>query len=113
MESQLFDLVALRDIAEDDDAIVISVLQTFLQSLDDAIQEIRAALNAGELLPATAVAHRLKASARWVGASALAEQCDALEKLKASPDLTAAAVLFDAMCSQHQLLNSEFSRITR
>ena len=57
----------------------------FLATTRDALAEIDVALTKGDLAAAAAVAHRIKSSARAVGAIAFAAVCEDLEGQEGRP----------------------------
>ncbi|MBB3221474.1 CHASE domain-containing protein [Pseudoduganella umbonata] len=63
----------------------------FLTSARDGLVEIETALTAGDMKRLAELGHRIKSSARAVGALAFAELCIALERLKPQQDTAAAA----------------------
>ena len=77
--SQVFDVTALREIVGDEPGVMLEIVAYF----DTVAMEIRAELlraaEAGDGTGAVMLAHRLKSSARSVGALPLSEVCDALE----------------------------------
>ena len=64
----------------DDDAMIREFLHDFRVSTEKIAAELRAACMAEEAAAAGALAHKLKSSARSVGALALGELCAAMEK---------------------------------
>ncbi|MCG3168569.1 MAG: hypothetical protein CALGDGBN_00066 [Pseudomonadales bacterium] len=88
----------------DDRALIDGFFADFLRHAQTALAEIDAAVATGDIAQAGRVAHRLKSSARMVGASRLADACQALESAGAAGDGDAVharhpvlAVLLDAV----------------
>jgi HPt (histidine-containing phosphotransfer) domain-containing protein len=73
--------------------------------------EIDRALAGGDLAGASAVCHKLAASAANVGALTFAHQARTLEELSKQRDATRAAQLFAAMRAAHPALVEELSRL--
>ena len=83
----------------DDAAMLARIRREFLASGRAAADELQAAVGAGDLPGAGAVAHRLKSSSRAVGAMALGDLCERIENAGRSGDgaaLRAAHASFDA-----------------
>ena len=59
----------------------------FVDSARKGLQELDAACQAGDQVILSALGHRLKSSARTVGANQFADLCHELEQLKITPDL--------------------------
>jgi signal transduction histidine kinase/CheY-like chemotaxis protein/HPt (histidine-containing phosphotransfer) domain-containing protein len=76
-----------------------------------AMTEIDAALSSGDLAGASAVCHKLAASAANVGALTFAHQARTLEELGKERDATRAAQLFAAMRAAHPALIDELSHL--
>jgi HPt (histidine-containing phosphotransfer) domain-containing protein len=53
----------------------------FIDSAQDGLREVQAALEAGDMVRLSELGHRIKSSARAVGAMSFADLCLALEKL--------------------------------
>ena len=93
------DVSVLEGLVGNDPAVIREFLQDFRGSAAKIAAELRAACAAGEAKTAGAAAHKLKSSARSVGALALGERCAEIEQAgKAGQIETLAAVLprFDA-----------------
>jgi two-component system sensor histidine kinase/response regulator len=71
----------------------------FRDSARDALIEIAAALQLGDLERLADLGHRLKSSARTVGAIGFAHLCEALEAERGSDDVSAARLLVARMAS--------------
>ncbi|MDO8772609.1 MAG: response regulator, partial [Burkholderiaceae bacterium] len=70
----------LEALVGDDPAVIQEFLQDFRVSAAKAASELKRACEAGAALQAGAVAHKLKSSARSVGARALGDLCEELEQ---------------------------------
>lgn len=71
------DTNALKEIFGDDDAVVAEILGEFIEPARDNVSEI---LSAWENQDVSAGAHKLKSSSRSIGAYAMADICETLEK---------------------------------
>ena len=85
------DVNVLKALIGDDDEMVREFLHDFRISAEKIAVELRAACAAGEIAAAGAHAHKLKSSARSVGALALGELCAAMEKAGKGGDAEALA----------------------
>jgi two-component system sensor histidine kinase/response regulator len=73
------DLSVLENLVGDDPRVIAGFLNDFRLSAGEAAMEIRAACRAREPAAAGALAHKLKSSARSMGALALGEMCAKME----------------------------------
>ncbi|MDO8463777.1 MAG: Hpt domain-containing protein, partial [Gallionella sp.] len=87
------DVNVLKALVGDDEATIREFLHDFRLSAAKIAAELRAACAAGETAAAGAHAHKLKSSARSVGALALGELCAAMEKAGKGGDTAVLAVL--------------------
>ncbi len=71
---------ALAQIVGSDPAVIVEFLQDFLASATKGVTEIRAAFGKRSAEDIAAQAHKLKSAARTVGADALADLCEQLER---------------------------------
>ena len=78
--AQAVDISVLRALVGEDATVLRDVLQDFKASKARIAAELRAACAAGQPLMARAAAHKLKSSARAVGALVLGELCETLER---------------------------------
>ena len=87
----------------------------FLQTTDAGFTEMEDALAAGELQKVRELGHRIKSSARAVGALGMAELCLQLEQLPATADSASARHLLDQLwsllhlVSEHIMTNTTFA----
>ncbi len=70
----------LKALVGDDEAVVRDFLHDFRASAAQTAAELKAACDGGQAAQAGALAHKLKSSARSVGALALGELCAAMEQ---------------------------------
>jgi signal transduction histidine kinase/CheY-like chemotaxis protein/HPt (histidine-containing phosphotransfer) domain-containing protein len=77
---------ALRALVGDDDATIVEILKDFVSPATDNVDEITAAFNAESMQNVAESAHKLKSSARSIGAHRLADTCEALEAAGKSQD---------------------------
>jgi HPt (histidine-containing phosphotransfer) domain-containing protein len=87
----------------------------FLQTTEAGFSEMESALGAGELQRVRELGHRIKSSARAVGALGMAELCLQLEQLAPGADASAARALLDRLwpllhaVSEHIMTNTTFA----
>jgi len=79
-ERPAFDAQVLRELIGDDPDSVREILGGFAPPALESLQQIQAALAVGDLTAAGGEAHKLKSSARAIGAFVLAEHCLAMEQ---------------------------------
>lgn len=87
------DVNVLKALIGDDEAMIREFLHDFRLSALKIAVELRSACAAGQATLAGAHAHKLKSSARSVGALALGELCAEMEKAGKSGDTAALAEL--------------------
>ncbi|MEJ1959709.1 MAG: PAS domain S-box protein [Nitrosomonadales bacterium] len=87
------DISVLKALVGDDDATIREFLHYFRLSATKITIELRAACAAGQTATAGALAHKLKSSARSVGALALGERCAAMEQAGMVGDTAVLAML--------------------
>ena len=87
------DVKVLKALIGDDEAMIREFLHDFRLSVAEIAVELRTACAAGQAAAAGALAHKLKSSARSVGALALGELCAEMEKAGKGGDTAALAVL--------------------
>jgi HPt (histidine-containing phosphotransfer) domain-containing protein len=80
---------AIKDTFGDDDAVFKEIMQSFLAPSETIIAEIVAAWEKRSAPDVKDAAHKLKSSARTIGAHALADICAALEAAGKASDWTA------------------------
>lgn len=93
------DISVLKALVGEDPAVLHDVLQDFIKSAAPIAANLHAACAAGEGEAARTAAHKLKSSARAIGALALGELCEALENAGAAGNTAALAErlpLFDS-----------------
>ncbi|MDO8312453.1 MAG: Hpt domain-containing protein, partial [Sideroxyarcus sp.] len=87
------DVNVLKALVGDDEEIIRDFLHDFRLSAAKIAAELRTACAAGQAVDAGALAHKLKSSARSVGALALGELCAAMEHAGKAGDTATLAVL--------------------
>jgi signal transduction histidine kinase/DNA-binding response OmpR family regulator/PAS domain-containing protein/CHASE3 domain sensor protein len=80
------DAQALRSVFGDDDETFREILDDFIGPASDNVAQVSAAREARDAPAVEAASHKLKSSARSVGAVAVADLCDALESAGAAVD---------------------------
>jgi HPt (histidine-containing phosphotransfer) domain-containing protein len=83
----------LKALIGDDETLIREFLHDFRISAAKIAAELRTASAAGQAAAAGAAAHKLKSSARSVGALALGELCAEMEKAGKAGNIEALAVL--------------------
>ena len=87
------DVNVLKKLVGDDEEIIRDFLHDFRLSAEKIAAELRTACAAGQAADAGALAHKLKSSARSVGALALGELCAEMEQAGKGGDTAALATL--------------------
>ena len=87
------DVNVLKSLVGDDPAVIREFLQDFRISAAKIAAELEAACNGGQAVQAGALAHKLKSSARSIGALTLGELCAAMERTGKAGDMNALAGL--------------------
>ncbi|MFZ1318952.1 MAG: Hpt domain-containing protein, partial [Candidatus Nitrotoga sp.] len=87
------DVSVLKGLVGNDSAIISEFLRDFRSSSVKIAAELRTAYQAGQTAAVSAAAHKLKSSARSVGALALGELCAEMEQAGKVGDTEALAVL--------------------
>jgi HPt (histidine-containing phosphotransfer) domain-containing protein len=82
------DPARLRELRDDYGDLAAELLELFEKTAAATLAELRAALDAGDAAELRRLAHRLKGSARNVGATGMAEVAAALEQTPADPAVT-------------------------
>ncbi|KQQ36330.1 hybrid sensor and regulator [Duganella sp. Leaf126] len=100
-DGELFDLDALAQTFAGKCDKMRKYTRLFLESASEGMVEIDAALAAGDVVLLSELGHRLKSSARAVGATRFGNLCLALEQGRRHPDTAAAAAIVAQM---HALL---------
>jgi len=87
------DVNVLKALVGDDPAVIREFLHDFRASATGIAAELRTTCAAGQATAAAAAAHKLKSSARSVGALALGELCAGMEQAGQAGDIEALAAL--------------------
>jgi HPt (histidine-containing phosphotransfer) domain-containing protein len=104
VEPPLFDLSVLGQTFGNRQDKMRKYAAMFLTSARDGLAEIDAALAAGDLKRLSVLGHRIKSSARAVGALGFGELCLALERLEPDDDPARAAQIVAHMGTMLQRL---------
>ncbi|WP_181259224.1 PAS domain-containing hybrid sensor histidine kinase/response regulator [Pseudoduganella armeniaca] len=98
----------LASLVDNDPVEMAELLTLFLDNAEATVAELSAALANGDLGAARSLAHRLKSSARAVGAAALGEACVALESTQDSEDAARChAALCDSLACLHRRIERD------
>jgi response regulator RpfG family c-di-GMP phosphodiesterase len=106
-----FDASRLEEDFDGDTETIREVLSMFLQTSRDNMNDLSAAIRAGEKMRVKILAHTLKGSALNVGAGGFGEAASRLEKLASGDDLSNADVLYDVMQTEFNALVSLLSEM--
>ena len=93
----VLDIAPLHQLAKGDPEKTARYLAMFANSTRDTLASIRQAIEQNDMATSSSLAHRIKGSARTVGAMQFAETCFRLEGLKRKDDTVAASVLLQEM----------------
>ena len=85
------DFSVLEDLANHDEARLGKYARLFIQSVDEVLVQLDAAIAAGDMALLGRMGHRAKSTALSIGASQFANQCLLLEQAAAADD-TAVAI---------------------
>jgi two-component system, sensor histidine kinase and response regulator len=96
-DAELFDLRALAQTFGNKPEKMRKYANMFIDSAQDGLREVQAALDAGDLVRLSELGHRIKSSARAVGAMSFADLCLALEKLTPADGVERAAAIVGQM----------------
>ena len=117
-DPQVIDLSMLAKLLSYHPAKIRKFATKFLQSAESSLDEVEAALEADDLARVRELGHRLKSSARTVGALGMADLCLALEQLPPGPpeqERNTARVLLSrlrsllAQVTDHVMRNTSFA----
>jgi CheY-like chemotaxis protein/HPt (histidine-containing phosphotransfer) domain-containing protein len=98
------DVSVLKALIGTDESVIRDFLGDFRHSAETMVSQLRSACAAGETGGAAAMAHKLKSSARSVGALDLGDMCVAIERIGTSGDARSLVQLLPG-------LEQEFTRV--
>ncbi len=98
---KLFDPAVPRDFMGEDADRVERFLADFTAAATRLATDMRRAAGEGDLDTLASLAHRLKSSARWVGAIPLGTACQGLERAGRGGDAKAVAELLEEFATVH------------
>jgi len=101
------DTGVLRALVGDDPAVLRGLLHDFRATAAAMVAELRDAVAAGQPGAAGTVAHKLKSSARAVGAVTLGELCEAVEQAGRTGDLSAVSPLLAGIEEEFVAVNTQ------
>jgi CheY-like chemotaxis protein/HPt (histidine-containing phosphotransfer) domain-containing protein len=105
------DVSVLEGLVGDDPELVREFLKDFRGSAAEIASELRAACSTGQTKAAVAAAHKLKSSARAVGASALGVLCEAMEQEGKANDTDALHVLLPRFETEMALVENYLDKL--
>jgi signal transduction histidine kinase/CheY-like chemotaxis protein/HPt (histidine-containing phosphotransfer) domain-containing protein len=108
----ILDLSIVQEFCGDDTEIINDNLRAFVQSLDEDLAALADAIatDDGELAKITA--HRIKGAARMVGATRLADCCDAIERAAGSRDWSEVVAKMPDLGIEASIVRQEIARLT-
>jgi CheY-like chemotaxis protein/HPt (histidine-containing phosphotransfer) domain-containing protein len=96
-QAELFDVRALAQTFGNKPEKMRKYANMFIDSAQDGLREVQAALDAGDMVRLSELGHRIKSSARAVGAMSFADLCLALEKMAPSDGIERARAIVGQM----------------
>ena len=81
MNTQALDLSYLHEYTDGDQEMINELIEVFYETADEALAELKDALDAGDRATWKASAHKLKGASGYVGAAALKNLCFQAEEL--------------------------------
>ena len=110
------DMAALRQMFHNNDALVRKFGLKFIEVANDTLAEMKEAQSKKDLAELGRLGHKLKSSARTIGASSFADLCEGLEKANTGNDWSDAESLLEKIPSLlekiTQQLENEFSEMS-
>lgn len=79
IEETPIDISVIKGLVGDDDEVIKMFFNKFIDSAPDEIKEIKNAIDNNDFLEAKAKAHKLKSSAKAIGANNLGDLCQKIE----------------------------------
>jgi CheY-like chemotaxis protein len=104
-EGAPMDLAVLKDLVGTDPEVIREILIEFRASADQIAQAISTTFRSGETMRGGSEAHKLKSSARAIGALALGELCAELESSGSSRNAAELGGLLDAFTAEMDRVN--------
>jgi HPt (histidine-containing phosphotransfer) domain-containing protein len=110
------DMAALRQMFHNNNALVRKFGLKFIEVANDTLAEMKEAQSKKDLAELGRLGHKLKSSARTIGASSFADLCEGLEKANTGNDWSDAESLLEKIPSLlekiTQQLENEFSEMS-
>jgi signal transduction histidine kinase/DNA-binding NarL/FixJ family response regulator len=97
----LFDRDTALRMMGDDEEILESVVETFIEDSGGQVDDLQKALDAGNIIPAKKLSHRLKGAASAISAQQLARQAELLEIMLEREDLGSARTMMKSLQSDY------------
>ena len=113
LRSAPLDVNVLKALVGDDEAVVRDFLHDFRASAAEIAAELKAACDGGQAQQAGALAHKLKSSARSVGALALGELCAAMERAGKAGDAAIMAELLPGFEAERMAVDAYLDSLLR
>lgn len=110
------DMAALRQMFHNNNALVRKFGLKFIEVANDTLAEMKEAQSKKDLAELGRLGHKLKSSARTIGASSFADLCEGLEKTNTNNDWSGAELLLEKIPPLleriTQQLENEFSEMS-
>ncbi len=110
------DIAALRQMFHNNNALVRKFWLKFIEVANDTLAEMKEAQAKKDLAELGRLGHKLKSSARTIGAASFADLCEGLEKANTGNDWPGAELLLEKIPplleSITQQLENEFSEMS-
>jgi len=105
------DITVLNNLLNHDTRLIRIFILKFLEVAEEIINELETARIRNDIVSIGKQGHKLKSSARSIGAFQLYELCDKLEMAAKNTDLTLANQIYDQMIENYQLITKQFEEI--
>ena len=106
----MLDLTNLRQITDDDAAMMHALLDEFIRTTDDDAAQLKKAVESQELSQISFFSHRIRGSAAIVGAKELMKLSDELEQAGKMNNAEQFSALLDRIHHCYQQVSAEISR---
>ena len=98
---------SLKEMGDDDPNLFLELLELFFENSQKHLNDLKAALDAGEPKRVERIAHTMKSSCANLGANQLAELCLQLERLGRTGFLDGAGEILTRMYSAYDEVQTE------
>lgn len=94
------DVSVIKGLVGDDEDVIKMFFNKFVDSVPDNIQEIKLAISNNDFVEAKAKAHKMKSSAKAIGANDLADVCQKIEDVSLQEDQSVMEDLFESILNE-------------